>query len=133
MNKKENFTKKIQQDLTLKVIDLMENKDLMNTKWNMETFGLASGLHYNHESNHIFTGGNQLLCMFSGFTDNRWITSANAFSKDNDYKVKTGSKVTYLLQPRIVKKEVEKLGGSISVHSRLGEGTLFVVELPLLN
>ena len=32
-----------------------------------------------------------------------------------------------------VKKEVEKLGGSISVHSRLGEGTLFVVELPLLN
>ena len=32
-----------------------------------------------------------------------------------------------------VKTEVEKLGGSISVHSRVGEGTLFVIELPLLN
>jgi len=32
-----------------------------------------------------------------------------------------------------VKAEVEKLGGSISVHSRMGEGTLFIVELPLLN
>ena len=109
MNKKENFTKKIQQDLTLKVIDLMENKNLMNTKWNMETFGLASGLHYNHDSDHVFTGGNQLLCMFSGFSDNRWITSSTAFKKDNDYKVKKGSKVTYLLQPRIVKNDVEKV------------------------
>ena len=32
-----------------------------------------------------------------------------------------------------VKSEVEKLGGSISVHSRVGEGTLFIIELPLLN
>ena len=32
-----------------------------------------------------------------------------------------------------VKEEVEKLGGKISVSSKLDEGTKFTIELPLLS
>ena len=34
---------------------------------------------------------------------------------------------------KTVREEVERLGGSISVSSKVDEGTQFVIKLPILN
>ena len=79
--KQQNFTNKIKQDLTMRVIAMMENAELMGTPWSMETFGVKSGLHFNAKTNHVFQGANQLICLLSGFSDARWFTKKDIFSK----------------------------------------------------
>ena len=105
--KQQNFTNKIKQDLTMRVIAMMENAELMGTPWTMETFGVKSGLHFNAKTNHVFQGANQLICLLSGFSDARWFTKKDIFSKENDLKLKKGSKCTYLLKPVPAKSTVE--------------------------
>ena len=93
---------RVVKELNEKVIASMKECRDSNKSWKPSWVGGKSGLAYNLFTNHIFTGGNQLVALFTG-ADDKWATTSAL--KKNKLSWRKGTKMTWVLRPVTITKD----------------------------
>lgn len=98
--------------VTEKILESLDSGNIPWRKpWKNEEY------HHNAISGHCYSLFNQYILMFSGYTENAWVTFTQA--KEKGFFVKKGSKATCILRPNIRKWKEKDEKGIEKEHVRL--------------